>query len=568
MILEHFYTMLRRPCYSDDRLIRLAHSFEKIIALRIIKETDEMKWFEKVNRRQIQQTISCSILKWNWETASKIFTMSDNLFQILMEIDVTKNEKHFELPLNISMYLLQIFSGKSTIDSYEQQINKTNTNVIYTISHKSFHNKGSNAKSRLNIGSVGIFSSHETKNKTIEHENISHSNVESQDHIIDFQDSPINYSNSQNKHSSSYKKPQQKASNITKAQLISPVFETKNHSNLCFFNQALHLILHCDSIFEWVNKKKPTNIKSSLLCNLYFVGKDYYNCDYKKVLNIKEPYNSLVNVCFDALHINKGDQYDSTDIIELILGEFKKEKPSIKNEYSSTFNNIVKSIEYDCNGNNNTAAIESPIYYLCDQSPKINMKESEFIKIPDLKACNKTDNFKTWIYYNLQSVGPSEYVPLQMCETSNLFNAIQASFYPESSTISHFKYKKDNGLNPNLIKYNEINFSLQALVSYPRYLFFKINYIGQRQGQFLINEKLAFVGKNESYAEYSVIAITFFKANHFYSLIRYKNANKGPLWALYNDPEIPSLYEGLYKDAMNYFGLNNSKPSIVLFEKY
>ena len=76
-----------------------------------------------------------------------------------------------------SKYLLQIFSGKSTIDSYEQQINKTNTNVIYTISHKSFHNKGSNAKSRLNIGSVGIFSSHETKNKTIKDENISHSNV-------------------------------------------------------------------------------------------------------------------------------------------------------------------------------------------------------------------------------------------------------------------------------------------------------------------------------------------------------------------------------------------------------
>ena len=82
--LEHFYAAVRRNCYFDDHLISVAHSIERIIALRFIKESDEMKWFESVNRRKIKSPVNKKNYKWNWELSAEIFVLDDDIFETLM----------------------------------------------------------------------------------------------------------------------------------------------------------------------------------------------------------------------------------------------------------------------------------------------------------------------------------------------------------------------------------------------------------------------------------------------------------------------------------------------------
>lgn len=55
--LEHFFAYIRRYCHADDHLFCIAHAFEKISALKILKETDELSFFNNINRRKIQDKI-------------------------------------------------------------------------------------------------------------------------------------------------------------------------------------------------------------------------------------------------------------------------------------------------------------------------------------------------------------------------------------------------------------------------------------------------------------------------------------------------------------------------------
>lgn len=48
--LEHFFALVRRYCYQDEHLISMANSIERIVALRIIQESDEMSWFNLIKR--------------------------------------------------------------------------------------------------------------------------------------------------------------------------------------------------------------------------------------------------------------------------------------------------------------------------------------------------------------------------------------------------------------------------------------------------------------------------------------------------------------------------------------
>lgn len=152
--LEHFYALIRRYCYFDSHLMSIAHSIERIIALRLIKESDEMKWFNDVHRRKLKEFIDTKNNKLDWEIASKIFILADDIFEAMMFID----SPDYELPFYILDKIYKILTGKNkwNFSDNSSKINDLHIS-LYSISDKSFQNKGSNAKARLMLGSTGIF---------------------------------------------------------------------------------------------------------------------------------------------------------------------------------------------------------------------------------------------------------------------------------------------------------------------------------------------------------------------------------------------------------------------------
>lgn len=65
----------------------IAYSIEIIIALKLIKESDEMKWFNDAHRIRLKKFIDIQNNKWDWEIASKIFILAGDILEAMMFID-------------------------------------------------------------------------------------------------------------------------------------------------------------------------------------------------------------------------------------------------------------------------------------------------------------------------------------------------------------------------------------------------------------------------------------------------------------------------------------------------
>ena len=119
-------------------------------------------------------------------------------------------------------------------------------------------------------------------------------------------------------------------------------------NNLCFFNQALQVILHCKSIYEWINEKSLSQSKQNqhLQIHLFFIGKEYYNYKGKPYILPKNPaYNSLVYSYLDISHMKIGQMGDITNVILFLLNELKNEKSICGHKYTSLFEIEIKRVE-------------------------------------------------------------------------------------------------------------------------------------------------------------------------------------------------------------------------------
>ena len=307
--LEHFYAAVRRNCYFDDHLISVAHSIERIITLRLIKESDEMKWFESVNRRKIKPPVNKKNYKWNWDISAELFVLADDIFETLMSLDDG-------IPQDMLNQISNIINGQNQAMNNSENLNLSNDTDIklYSLSDKSFQNKGSMAKSRLIIGSKGMFKDSQKQNKTVKKK------------------SKMNVKNDR----------------LNEQKYYGPAFYMEIGSNLCFFNQALQTILHFKIIFEWMQDKTPSMINSPILVHLLFISIDYYSFSGDPyVIDLDSAYYSLVDSYFANSMYAKGDMGDIADAYTFILNEFKHEKAISNGNYSSLFEIVIKTAQYD-----------------------------------------------------------------------------------------------------------------------------------------------------------------------------------------------------------------------------
>ncbi|KAK8882217.1 hypothetical protein M9Y10_044858 [Tritrichomonas musculus] len=106
-----------------------------------------------------------------------------------------------------------ILNGEKAENNPDQN---TDSLKLYSITNKSFTNKGFIAKNRLFFGSTGMFKTSDEKTSTLP------ISLERKKKI------PNNY--------------------------FGYAFYMKMDSNLCYFNQALQIIFHCPIIYKLINK--------------------------------------------------------------------------------------------------------------------------------------------------------------------------------------------------------------------------------------------------------------------------------------------------------------------------
>lgn len=233
-----------------------------------------------------------------------------------MEIDSMDKDEPYVFPEELINQLFGIYGNLFIEENGSFSSEKKNT--IYTLSDISFHNRGSKAKNRMFIGSTGILSSskqnsNDSQQKENEQENI--------------QSIPVK--------KKSVKKMKRMEFKIINS--YGPSFNTEIGSNLCFLNQSLQLILHCQFIYDWLQEKTPSKIKSECLINLYFIAHQYYNMSNDCLFEIIPAYQILVDLCLKKLNLTYGDMGDISDAIEAILSQFHFETPSTKKNYTSAF---------------------------------------------------------------------------------------------------------------------------------------------------------------------------------------------------------------------------------------
>ncbi|KAK8891928.1 hypothetical protein M9Y10_029150 [Tritrichomonas musculus] len=122
----------------------------------------------------------------------------------------------YKLPIYIFNDICMLLTGKS-INEHFQSANYDDINFpleLYSISSKEFQNKGAMAKARYFGGSNQRFT------------------------------------NSQNTTSQKKSKNNIKTNRLQQNCYYGPAFSMEKGNNLCFFNQALQVILHCKSIYE------------------------------------------------------------------------------------------------------------------------------------------------------------------------------------------------------------------------------------------------------------------------------------------------------------------------------
>lgn len=155
---------------------------------------------------------------------------------------------------NISIVIKGYSINEEKIQMIDQEKNETPLK-IFSISDKTFQNKGSNAKSHLLIGKNGIFSQSKKKEYCL-------------------------FNNKQKNNISVYRS---KENNY-----FGPTFEMEPVSNFSFFNQALQTLFHCKMIFNWYKETNPSKLKSLILIDFNFVVFVYYSFS-------KEEYVLMIN---------------------------------------------------------------------------------------------------------------------------------------------------------------------------------------------------------------------------------------------------------------------------------
>lgn len=169
--------------------------------------------------------------------------------------------------------------------------------TIYSISDISFYNKGTAAKNKILTDPISMFSSSKTQGAQ-----------------------QCNLSKS-------------KKGQIKIIEHYGLSFEMNEGTNLCFFNQALQLILHCQSTYDWFIQKTPSKIKTPTLICLYCIAKVYYKFRNNTPIRISSPYMVLQNLCLSKLKVQPGQCGDVAEVIQIILQEFANETPSSKKNY-------------------------------------------------------------------------------------------------------------------------------------------------------------------------------------------------------------------------------------------
>lgn len=465
-----------------------------------------------------------------------------------MEIDSMDKDEPYVFPEELINQLFGIYGNLFIEENGSFSSEKKNT--IYTLSDISFHNRGSKAKNRMFIGSTGIFSSskqnsNDSQQKENEQENI--------------QSIPVK--------KKSVKKMKRMEFKIINS--YGPSFNTEIGSNLCFFNQSLQLILHCQFIYDWLQEKTPSKIKSECLINLYFIAHQYYNMSNDCLFEIIPAYQILVDLCLKKLNLTYGDMGDISDAIEAILSQFHFETPSTKKNYTSAFEIDFEYINYDNSEITQIYSNSLIIYNIEDQYSMPCSCVENVIIIPEIKSFAKKYNNTKWINYNLQyNESTQSYVPFNTREMKSLSESIQASFYPKTNQVYSYKKAVDSGNHPELIVSDNINYCIQTFNSFPAFLIIKINYIQSRTDNLKIDQKLIFQKLNSARIEYELIGLIYFSINHYFSLFVSHNNGKGSKWILYNDTIVPQFFEGLFEDAIIYFNLGHIDPCIVLYAKY
>ena len=210
----------------------------------------------------------------------------------------------------------------------------------------------------------------------------------------------------------------------------------KSGSNLCFFNQALQLLLHYKEIFQWINKTSPSQIKSKILINFYFIGLEYYSyAERPNIINLNVAYNTLVQIYLNQKHMQIGSMDDLLDAYDYILNEFKFEKSFYGQNYSSLFEVGYKRIEY-YKDNENTSTLRSSILNLSTNVSIANItNEQTNIKLPDVKDKEKNNNFQQWIKLNMMQKNQSQCIPNNQRSINSISEAIKGFVFAKSKQM-------------------------------------------------------------------------------------------------------------------------------------
>ena len=192
-------------------------------------------------------------------------------------------------------------------------------------------------------------------------------------------------------HNKSTKKTQRK--NIKVINSYGPSFSVEFGSNLCFLNQCLHILFHCQFIYDWCHEKTSAQIKSDCLRNLYFISNMYYNQANNSLFKLDPAYHKLVEMCHSRLAIADGEMGDTIDTVEYILNEFQYETASTKRKYSSAFEIVMKYTNYYYSGDFNSIPSVMNVYNINDKFEQLTFCLASIFEYDSLKYESLKDTF-------------------------------------------------------------------------------------------------------------------------------------------------------------------------------
>ncbi|KAK8891927.1 hypothetical protein M9Y10_029149 [Tritrichomonas musculus] len=254
---------------------------------------------------------------------------------------------------------------------------------------------------------------------------------------------------------------------------------------------------------------------------------------------------------------------DITNVILFLLNELKNEKSICGHKYTSLFEIEIKRVE-DRKDEQNILKHQISVLNLSNVTRvDISKYHEKDIILPVLKDVEK--NHKQWIDLNMKLLSQYRFIPNEIHPIKSITEAIISFLYPSTNQVDFF-YENLMDDSSQYINLDDIDYCLQTVLSFPKYLFIKINSESQSNDpEFIIDEKISFLKTDKNLIEYEIIGIVFFSGHHFYSLHRCWNSRE-PIWILYNDPKEPILFNGFFQEALLYFNLSIYNTCVLIYQ--